>query len=256
MTRVLIDFSNIAHVCWSRTVTSPGLAIYGPDEIFTSHLAGKIRSIQKAILNHGHRELEFIFVKDQSSQRKLQLFPKYKSNRNHAGIIDIQFEIGERFLKHEGFGKFCYSPANEADDAIATLCKENNAIIVSNDKDFWQLLEHDRIWVINPISKEFTTVSHIRKAFRLDLPIHIPLHKTLWGDAGDAIPNVIPRMQKRLLPILKETDGTLEHFLRCVRRKWSELPDRCKDLLKEGQEQLEINYQLVLLDKNCYIVWE
>lgn len=255
--RVFLDYSNIGHISLSvaNKADIQSLEAYGLHEIFTHNLAQKCRSLKRIILQAGFSDPEFIFVKDNHSLRKLQLYPAYKANRRHTGEVDIPFALGEKFLKENGYGLFCHSPNEEADDGMSTLASKLGGIIVSNDKDMWQCIRKNHTWVLNPRTNYFVTHSDIRKAFKLDKPEHIPLHKTLFGDGGDNVPNLVPRMQRQLLPLIAKSDGTLANF-KLIASQETSLTERCLYLLATNKESLEINHQLVKLREDCYIQWE
>jgi hypothetical protein len=234
------------HVCSERPQ-------YDLQDAFFYNLRGKLQAISDALLHHDIFQAEFIFVRDEDSVRKIMLYPEYKANRNGS---DLPINEALKFIKEKNVGRVCYSPMNEADDTIASLLDDNPAVIVSCDRDLWQLIELRKVGVLNPLTKKFITTADIQKAFQLEDPAHIVLHKALWGDAGDCVPNAMPRQQKALRPIVCVSNGTLESFTTGLRAAWSSLSQRCKDLWNENESQVQINYNLVRLHRYCPIVWE
>jgi len=263
--RVFVDFWNIAHMAWYPAVEAHNS---NPDRyelvpIFKNNIELKLRTISDVLLKSGMYETEFVFVKDENSVRKILLYPKYKETR---GISDIPMADAITHIKQKDDGPFCCSPDNEADDAICALVMQSGGgVAVSTDKDLWQLIGYTNAHVINPYTKSFVRMQDLYKAFSytsnkcligLEDPRHIPLHKALWGDMGDCVPNAVPRMQKHLFPILKECDGTLEDFSQRVRDSWGFMSSKCRELYSENEEQIKINYDLVKLDPTCSIVWD
>lgn len=256
--KAYVDWSNICHMCYS--VASKNyeencerqVFDYTLVEIFHYNLASKIRHLSNTILEAGYVDAEFVFVKDEDSRRKIMLYPNYKIHRSER-VIPMEDAIEHIYQK--GYGDFCYSPDNEADDAIATLVTQNDGIIISADKDLWQLLR-DNVPILNPMTKLFITLADIDKAFNLQTPSHIALYKSLWGDAGDGVPNAVPRMQRHLLPLVRATDGTLDSLKAEIKSAWWGLSRRCRDLYAENERQVAINWELVKLDTSCEIVWD
>jgi DNA polymerase I len=158
-------------------------------------------------------------------------------------------------------GHFFHSVGNEADDVIATLVRlasnnaQGNVTIMTSDRDLWQLID-SKVSVWNPISKLLIRQEDIFKAFAVRQPRHIPLYKSLWGDAGDCVPNAVPRTQKHLLPLILRGDGQLDTFRADVKQSWDSLSPRCRELYDLGAPQVQINWDLVYLDRHCTLVRE
>ena len=254
MNYAFIDFSSIAHAIWYTVLKDNPLALSTGKlnssvlDMLAERTTIKIRSDIKLT-----GRPEPIIVLDNFPSFKSDLYPQYKMNRNDiksavAGMAD--------WAKRCGIGRTCESPENEADDAIATLCrrnKEGQSVVISADRDMWQLLD-ENVLVYCPIKKRFITYHDVNNAYEL-LPKFIPLHKTCWGDAGDNVPNVVPRMHKQLLPLIRNSDGSFSNFNQLVKGNWKSLTQRCRDLYFSAEDKLEINYQLVKLRTDCEILW-
>jgi 5'-3' exonuclease len=281
MTQVLIDFSNLAYIAWypAQSAQEAGekaiavhrdscymcrdheafggketctlyLAIptYDAKAVLKTNLALKLQSIQEEV---GISPSEWTFVKDGHATRKYEIYPEYKVNRDRT-------KFDPRWLA-EGYLRQCLiSPSAhwvvnrdfEADDTIASLAVAlseagQNVVVVSSDKDLWQLLQYPNVKVFSPPSKTWIGKDQIYKAFGLTDPKHIALHKSLWGDSGDNVPNVVPRMQKALIGAIDHSDGTLEDFL--SKARGSDLSKRCEELLWGNLDKVRLNNQLVCL---------
>jgi 5'-3' exonuclease len=151
----------------------------------------------------------------------------------------------------------------EADDVIASvveLVKANRPgctiVIVSSDKDLWQLVEPN-VEVYLPTRGRFVTQDLIMEEYGVVDPRRVALYKALWGDSGDNIPNAVPRMQRQLLPIVNAcTNPTLASFI-----EWAEygiqnghVNEKAQKLLRAGAEIIERNWKLVQLDRNLDFV--
>lgn len=82
----------------------------------------------------------------------------------------------------------------------------------------------------------------------------ISLWKSMWGDSSDNIPNVVARMKKQLLPFVIESDGTWEDFQSKIDQ--TKLTPKCKTLLKENEEKIKVNAELVALRYNLNLMME
>lgn len=137
------------------------------------------------------------------STRRRKLYPEYKqgrkplkTNRFYDGDIPdteenrvYQTVILTKLLKSLPICQV-YVPNCEADDVIAWICKnadsEMEKVIVSSDKDFYQLLgEKVKIW--NPAKKAFYTREDAVQEFSIS-PENFPLARAFAGDKSDNIP--------------------------------------------------------------------
>lgn len=257
---VIVDFSHMFHRCFAIAMSAP--AHFDLIDTIVYHVQGVLRTLRKALEKKGVVEYDLVFAEDRVPWRKLNLLSCYRSNRttNHAAKKQsVKEKLKERGVK----GYWCHSEGNEADDVIATLVNLSSArglfsIIVTADKDLWQLISHTTS-VFNPKTKELVTLADVGQAFPWKnfsvKPSQVALVKALWGDAGDCIPNPIPRTQKALLPILIQCDGTYQHFTSLLESQWETLTETCREKLTIGLHQCAINWQLVKLDDNCILKW-
>jgi len=98
----------------------------------------------------------------------------------------------------------------EADDLIALTCqmprfKGWNKIIVSADKDFFQLADDETI-IYRPTQSEVLNKNHIIEKFDIH-PVNFALARSMVGDSSDNLPGIkgvgLPTVAKRL-PFLRE----------------------------------------------------
>lgn len=254
---VIVDFSHLFHVCWAVAQKAP--PNYDPVETTRDHIIGKLRTVRAELKRQNVMGYDLVFAEDREATRKLALLPGYREGREDLSAQ--KNAIKQYLLQNGSITRFCHSEGNEADDVIATLVRAVNeqehlrTVVVSSDRDLWQLIG-PRVRVYNPVKQEFVTEAHIEHAFKVK-PIHIPLFKALWGDSTDCVPNVVPRMQKQLLPIILKTDGTLEAFIaRIEGDDRFYLTSRCFDLYTQGKARIEVNWQVVKLDDQCELMWE
>jgi 5'-3' exonuclease len=246
---LLVDFSNFVNVCWWPAVNAQDAdPKYDAKLVLRTNIEHKMSTMDAAM--EGLHNYKVIFVEDRPPRAKNEIYPLYKANRPPKDFDPRP--LAKEYLA--GKGQFLWSEDNEADDTIATLVRRIKcpSVIVSSDKDLWQLLRPGvRIW--SPSSGKFVDEAAILKAFGVTNPEHIPLVKALWGDAGDNVPNAIPRMQKQLLPLVRLSDGTLADMSLRVARNYAGMSPRCRQLYVDGWPQVEVNYQLVKLNDNVIL---
>lgn len=254
---IAIDFSVLFHI--AHSIASKAPAEYGLMETICFHADNKLKSIRRELEQLQVLDYEVLMVEDRVPQRKLDLYPPYRGDR--VGDMLGKSLLKQHMVYTKTEARFCASLGEEADDALATIAKQVTArgegcIIVSRDKDMHQLIANPLTWVYDPVNRKFVTEDDCLKSFNGLPSTHIPLHKTLWGDSGDCVPNVLPRMQKQILPVVSQTDGGLDSFWEYLQQKWPALTPRCQSLIRCGEEQITINEKLVRLKDDCEIVWE
>lgn len=140
------------------------------------------------------------------STKRRAIYSEYKANRKPARLNrfyedDIpdtednkvwQMAMLAKLLKRFPVCQV-YVDDCEGDDVIAHLCRvqfsERKKIIVSNDRDFYQLLD-DKTSIYSPQSKRIHTREDVKKEFFGIQPQNFALAKALCGDKSDNIPGV------------------------------------------------------------------
>jgi len=135
-------------------------------------------------------------VREQSNPRKL-MFPEYKGNRRqkNAKIVEAvsQKDFVKKHLKAAGIHSI-EQGGLEADDLISFICRLSNpkpAVIVSEDKDFLQLVDH-RVSVI----RQNAWIADHNFHLHLGMPATSYLDwKIVTGDPSDNIPHIMSKEQ-------------------------------------------------------------
>jgi len=138
----------------------------------------------------------------------------------------------------------------EADDLIAVACQEftrAQKIIISSDKDFYQLLDDETI-LYRPIQKKFYNKRRIVEEFDIH-PKNFALARAAVGDKSDNIEGVkgigLKTISKRV-PILKEDkDVTVSDLIKYCKEVDSDLS--CYTSLIEEEDKLKQNYKMMQL---------
>lgn len=130
----------------------------------------------------------------------------YKEGRNKdlRNIIHYWLNYMEESANQTNFNKFKIKDL-EADDIIRLLCKKFNNpseknVVISNDKDFYQLLKLENTFIFNPFKKEEIKVSK-------DEAQTLFLTKVITGDVSDNIPNILPNNLMVQIPVKKRTEN-------------------------------------------------
>lgn len=134
-----------------------------------------------------------------SSYRKA-IYPNYKGDRGPTDTNYIEDRACLEQLLHEMGVIQITKPGVECDDIIGYLAmeyyKDEEVIIVSTDKDFYQLISA-RVRVWNPYKQEFVQyvngkvpITESGKTIWL-YPSQVPDYKALVGDKSDAIPGAV-----------------------------------------------------------------
>ena len=139
---------------------------------------------------------EMVFCCDNRNYWRKDYFKYYKAGRkkqrDKSGFDWILIFDTLDKMKQELRENFPYKVIEvdgaEADDIVATLVKESQAmiprekvLILSSDKDFMQLQRFDNVFQYSPIMK---------KMLHTDDPRGYLYEHILRGDAGDGIPNI------------------------------------------------------------------
>lgn len=233
---IIIDGNNYAwaafHAYKQLTFRGNGVAM----------MYGLPQMLMGLIKEYPYQELIFVWDGLRSPYR-MQLNPSYKDNRKHKSLVDMddwmnQFKWTRRILHTMGITQICNG---EADDMIFKLTVDlslvgyKDIIIVSNDKDFHQMLSHDsisglRIRQYNHKNKIMLETTNLNREYGYH-PWQLIDFLTLTGDKGDNIdgyPGIGEVKAKEFLHI----HGSITKFLEDKKAKYSIID---KDKLREIQ---------------------
>ena len=298
---VLIDGNNLlqrAYYVFIDGRMKGGLPLKsGPDGYSTGIIYGFISFLNSWLYDMKPYTSISVFF-DGKSTRRRTMDPTYKVHREENKNYD--FRIGKSDFPVDLFDGFkaesdlsalvhiikllgCnvyHDPNEEADDLIASFCKhkpETIRIIVSDDKDFFQLMTDPRIITYRPGSKtrKFCDAAAAEEVWgRLNKVKGVGTHpkvpcsqvrmfKTFCGDSSDGITG-IPSLRKKIamtichLPTLDDVYATdFPSFSKLERTRALELKDRIKlnwelvglkdDLdLSQSLQPAQKNYQMAV----------
>ena len=167
---------------------------------------GFLKSLAYIIRTIAPSRIVIVFDGAGGSMRRKKIYNEYKSNRskikkyNREMSSDGVNEEESLILQFKRLLDYLYSlPVTiitidniEADDTIAyikTNMQYNKCVIVSNDKDFCQLIDDGRCTVFDPISKTIINQSTLIEKYNCS-PKNFIYYKALLGDVSDNINGV------------------------------------------------------------------
>jgi len=167
----------------------------------------------------------YIIWEGGGSLRRRQLFPDYKAQRrpqklnrfysddipNTTENRDDQVKSIIKCLKHVPVNQIYVSDC-EADDVIGYMCKtlfpEEHKLIVSSDRDYYQLL-NETTTIFRPGKKVIVTATSIKSEFNIS-PTNFALAKAICGDDSDNIPGLkgigFKTLSKRFPALLEDIE--------------------------------------------------
>ena len=151
-------------------------------------------------------------------------------------------------------------PDAEADDLIATFAKENEGdlvIVLSDDKDFFQLLTVPGVVIFRPcegVGSRFVDAERSAEIMgsksgqdkHLVYPSQIRLFKALCGDPSDNIKGVF-RLQRKFAAHMsqaKDVDEMIEKYL-------PDIPETTRVKVMDYMESIRKNYEIVGFQFDC-----
>jgi 5'-3' exonuclease len=207
--------------------------------------------------------------------RKKGLYKDYKANRNiDLGALagyDLTVKMNEiesRKRQKEVIidalktlpVKLVIVKQIEGDCLIAFVAKHfidrgKTVTVVSNDKDFYQLLDHDNMKIFNPHKKQYIASCNMEEIFPIkNFPISsYRVYKAIRGDSSDNIPGIKlfgDKKIQQLFDMLRDCDPG-KQAPRTIQELYDDFEKCPKAKAKfwkyfDGQKELlELNYKLV-----------
>jgi len=244
------------------------LNMVNPNGLHIGGLGGFLRSLGALIRINQPTCVYVVFDGVDSSNKRKNLLPEYKSGREHTRItnwdafnnIDEEHEakINQiirliQYLKLLPI-KVISIDKVEADDIISVLGTELNkkynahSTIVSVDKDFLQLI-NENITIYSPIEKEFYNSQKLKLKYDI-IPENFIIYKTLLGDNSDKIPGIKGLGVKKLFKLFPELKGSklvMDDLFKISKSKFKEHIIYARII--QDWERLKKNYIIMDLTK-------
>ena len=262
-THIIIDGLNVftRHYVANPSITENGEQIGGT--------VGLINSIM-TLCEKFSPKFVWIIWEGGGSKRKRDIYKDYKSGRrpqrlNRYYDKDIpdtvqnrnyQVRIAIEILNNVTIRQL-YVPDCEADDVIGYLCqyrlKNERKVIVSSDKDFYQLLNKNTL-IYSPTWKKFVSFREVKGKFGISAE-NFCLAKSICGDKSDSIPGVkgagFKTLSKRFKPLGLDSSLSIDDILKLCR---NEIKAGTKvkifNSILEEESIIRRNWRLVRLDTN------
>ena len=186
---ILLDYSQT--VIGSFMAVSKGKPVVEED-LLRHTILNSIRIFRKQFTkDYG----EMVICCDDKNNWRKEVFPEYKANRRKnrenditdwKTLFELLHEMREDLNKYFPY-KVMHIDSAEADDIIGVLVEERQGIehsptlILSSDKDFIQLQKFDKVKQWSPLQKKFIVGD----------PAESLYDKTIRGDTGDGVPNIL-----------------------------------------------------------------
>jgi DNA polymerase-1 len=196
-------------------------------------LVGSLRSLGSVIRDTGATKVIVVFDGKGGSSKRKKIFPNYKKDRKMTLRMNRQFEFDsweetEANMKKQliTFSSYLdYLPIKviavdnlEADDIIAYICltylQDVDTVIMSSDKDFLQLVNHNtQVWA--PTKKKMYGIDEVIEEYNIH-PHNITINRILEGDKSDNIDGVngfgVKRLAKMFPFLTEEKKYTLDEI--------------------------------------------
>jgi len=187
---ILVDLNQV--LISNLMAQTRGKADVTPNKNMILHMV--LNSLRGFNLKFKEEYGNMVLCSDAGDPWRRDIFPNYKHARRKSRvdgpfdwtnifniITEIKNELKENFPYVMMYVEKC-----EADDIIATLCKqqtEDKYLIISGDKDFIQLHHYGNVYQFSPMLKGFVGEQ--------EDPIRFLREQIIKGDRSDGVPNIL-----------------------------------------------------------------
>ncbi len=206
-----------------------------------------------ASLHKDHSSDYLIFALDAKGPSfRAEIDPNYKANRSPAPEeLVMQLPIAIDWIDKMGYKSLSMS-GYEADDMIASVVRAARqhgflVRVVSHDKDLYQLIDDDRVVLVDAISKKVMNERHCDEKYGVH-PRQFIDYQSLIGDTADNVPGV-KGIGKVTAQKLLEQFGTLDEM---YARLDEVTPPRIKGLLETYRDDAFRSRELVRLKDDVF----
>jgi 5'-3' exonuclease len=229
-------------------------------------IKGFLKQIQKYIKEFNPDEIYVVWDGTGGSRRRRRLNKKYKEGRKPVSPNNRGIELSpEERMKNQLWQVRTLMSAleltpikqimlndTEADDVIAVLVKDEAfkgdiKVIISNDKDFYQLLDFKTaVW--RPAKNMFMTTKEVLEEFSIH-PNNMTIARSLIGDASDNLPGVSGMGHKTVIKFFPELIAPEKITLNEIFQKSKDMDSKYKviETLNQVEETIRTNYEIMQL---------
>ena len=211
----------------------------------TGAVFGFYQTLRKIISKYNPLYMGVCFDVSRKTFRQ-EKFNDYKINRPPLpDALKAQFPIVKELISYLGI-TMIEKEGFEADDIIAELCnkarKDNlSVVIVSSDKDLFQLIDSDKVAIYNQNKDKLITEKEFLKEYGF-APQLIIDYLSLTGDSTDNIPGAKGIGKVGAAKLIGEF-GELTNIFKNLNK----LPKKLQELLKENKKMILLSKDLVEL---------
>lgn len=212
-------------------------AVYGFAQMFRKLIGGRTPTLGAVVFDGAGNKAS-----------RTALDPSYKSARlAFPPQLAPQMPWIERLIRAHNY-PILRVPGVEADDVIATLCRQaveagHEVYIVSGDKDFAQLVS-DRVRLFDATKEVTYDADLVRRKWGV-LPASFPDFLALAGDPSDQIPGAPGIGPKTACKLLAE-HGSVDGLYAAL----DQLPARTASILREHEAQVRTSRKLAVVDQH------
>ena len=256
---LIIDGTNILYRAYvvNPSLSNSGLPVGG--------LVGFLKSLQKLIREMKPTKVFVCWDGAGGSSRRRSVVSSYKEGRkairlNRSTGVSLSLEEENQSKLRQIMRLFEYldnlpliqlmHDGVEADDMISILCQElrgEQKIIVSSDKDFYQLLDDETI-IYRPVQAVFKTKKDIVEEFQIH-PNNFALARAVSGDKSDNLQGVkgagLKTLAKRFPFLVEEKDYSLTDLVDACEETENKL--KIHEGILDNYDKILKNYKIMQL---------
>ena len=253
---VIIDGTNqfIRNYCVVPTASSSGIP--------TGGLFGFLRTMRFDIELCKPDRVIVVFDGPGGSQNRRAINQNYKAGRKpvrpavNADIVNIEENFKWQFVRlfeyMDDLPVYRLIIENvEADDVISYVAhrhKDDEKVIVSSDRDFYQLL-NDKTTIFNPTKRKFTTKQDCVDEFKI-YPYNFAVVRSIVGDGSDNLGGIKGIGYKNVLKFFPSLSSAEKVSVSDVLNTCNQMVDNQKyKKFAVNAEKIKQNYQLMQLDE-------
>ena len=245
-------------------------------------ILGTMNTVRSLVEKFRPTKVLFIMDGPEAGERRRQLYPDYKGGRRvrqreskvqiMEGEDNIVFGVEGAFqnqlIKIYEFMKLlpvtvCMIPYCEADDAITYLALKNKekfeCIIVSNDKDYLQLIQPG-IMVYRWKTKKLYDEASFLSEHKI-LPQNYIFKKIMLGDTGDKVPGVKGIGEKTFVKleqlltesIYKDIDDFMRMLEGMDKTALNTKETNAINKALEQKNEMDLGYSMMKLNEDCML---
>jgi len=259
---VIIDQLNLF---FRNYIVNPSLSVNGQP---IGALKGCVQSIQKIARETKPDKIIICWDGEGGSKKRKLIKKDYKDGRKPIRLnrdirnMSEQEEVDNKVWQQSRLIEYFNSmpimqfmfKGVEADDIIAYLTQipslnEWQKVIVSSDKDFYQLLDKNTI-LHRPVQKEFVNTISLLEKFDIH-PNNFAMARAMAGDKSDNLDGIggvgLKTVSKRFPFFKEENQVTFTKLLEYCRNMTSETRAKAYEKVLEKEDILRRNYQMMQL---------